>query len=248
MRKARWAVLLTIVAAAPCNAQTPADGEIAGRIVDASAAILPGVRVVISGDNGQREAITDKEGEFAVRGLKLGTYRVSIELPGFTSEAGSVTLSPTVRRAHIAWPLSVGCLEEDVRVIPSARDAARAADTIAHVRVQSDDGQVHISTRPECPGSLSQVYTIEIVNAAVRRARHTDGRSTIRIARHPGEARLQAGSEHLAILWPAPIEAGGLLFPIVSGRVSAPSEDPLHGMRIEEALKTLSNWSGERPR
>jgi hypothetical protein len=124
MQNTLWAVLLVIVATAPTVGQTAADGEIAGRITDSQAAALPGVRIAISSSDERREAITDNDGGFVLGMLKLGTYRVSAELAGFVSASGTITLSPTTRRAQIAWPLEVGCIEEDIRVILDAREAA----------------------------------------------------------------------------------------------------------------------------
>jgi hypothetical protein len=241
-----WALIFVIAAAVPCAAQS-GEGEISGRITDSSTAVLPGVRIVISGDGERREAVTDSNGRFTLRGLKIGTYLVSVELPGFTTKSGTITLSPATRRARIAWPLTVGCLEEDIRVIPTARGAAAEADAIAQVRVTSDDGPLLISRLPECAGSVSRTYTAEVLNAVVWRGRDVQGRASLEILRRSNEV-LKPGEEYVVILWQSGAATDGLVFPIVSGRVSSPSEEALHGMRIEDALKILSQWSRERPR
>src|SRR5687768_9701331 len=139
MRKAGWALLLTIVVTATALGQTTAEGEIAGRITDSQAAALPGVRITVKSSDEQREAITDSDGRFVLGMLKLGTYRVAADLAGFVSESGTITLSPTTRRAHLAWSLNVGCIEEDIRVILSAREAAPLVAAIVHIRVKSDN-------------------------------------------------------------------------------------------------------------
>jgi hypothetical protein len=64
------------------------DGEIAGRINDKSGAPLPGVRITITNGDRSREAITDRDGRFALRPLAMGTYRVVADLLGFTSTSG----------------------------------------------------------------------------------------------------------------------------------------------------------------
>jgi hypothetical protein len=246
MQKTVWAVLLVVVAIASTVGQTAADGEIAGRITDSQEAALPGVRIAISSGDERREAITDNDGRFVVGLLKLGTYRVAVELAGFVSKAGTITLSPTTRRAHIAWLLEVGCIEEDIRVILGAREAAPMVDAIVHVRVKSDNGPLLWSRRPECTGSVVQSYTVEILNAVVRRSGKDDGRTTLQILLSPREVRLKPGGEYLALLWPGQLAGDGLVFPIVSGRISSPAGEVLSGMRVEEALEALGQWSRER--
>jgi hypothetical protein len=248
VRKAIGAVLLTIVAAVPCAAQTTANGEIGGRITDSSAATLPGVRLVIATDGERREAITDSNGRFALRGLKPGTYRVTAELPGFKTLSGTIALSQTVHRVEIVWPLEVGCSSEDIRVIFHARDAAPLADAIVQLRVISDDGPLLVSTRPECAGSVSQTYTVRILNTIVHRNKHDDRSTTAQILRRRDEAPLKPGDEYIAFLWPEWRAAENLVLPIVAGRVSSPAEEALDGMRLEEAVKTLRKWSRKRRR
>ena len=137
MRKAGLVVLLTVVVTATALGQTTTEGEIAGSITDIQAAALPGVRVTITSSDERREAITDSHGQFVLRMLKLGTYRVAADLAGFVSESGTITLSATTRRAHIAWSLKVGCISEDIRVILSARETAPMVAALVHIRVRS---------------------------------------------------------------------------------------------------------------
>jgi hypothetical protein len=61
------------------------------------------------------------------------------------------------------------------------------------------------------------------------------------------DARLESGREYLALLWPDG-RALERLLPIVSGLVTSPSAGELSGMRVDEALKVLGNWSQERKR
>jgi hypothetical protein len=228
--------------------QTTAAGEIAGRISTRQAAPLPGVRVTISSGDEKREAITDSDGRFVVGLVKLGTYRVAAELAGFVPASGAITLSPTRRRAYIVWPLEVGCIEEDVRVILGAREAAPLVDGIVHIRVKSDDGSLLWSRGPECAGSVVQSYTVEVLNAVAGRTGVAFGRGTLQIFASPRDAPLKTGEEYLALLWTGLRAEGGLVFPIVSGRISSLAGDVLRGMRVEEALDTLRKWSGPQQR
>ena len=248
MRKAGLVVLLTVVVTATALGQTTTEGEIAGSITDSQAAALPGVRITISSSDERREAITDSHGQFVLRMLKLGTYRVAADLAGFVSESGTITLSATTRRAHIAWSLKVGCISEDIRVIFNAREAAPMVAAIVHIRVKSDNGPLLWSARPECAGSVVQSYTVEALRAVSRRSGMDDGRATQQMLLALRESRLKPGGEYLALLWPGWRAGDGLVFPIEAGRVSSPTGDVLSGMRVEEALDALGQWSRKSPR
>lgn len=248
MQRTVLAVLLVVVATASAVGQTDANGEIAGRIVDSQAGALPGVRITISSTDVRREAVTDHDGRFVVGMLKLGTYRLEAELAGFASKSGTITLSPATRRAYVAWPLDIGCISDDVRVVLSAREAAPMVDAIVHVRVRSDNGSLLWSTRPECAGSVVESYAVEVLNEVVRRSGRNDGRTALQLFLPPRDARLKPGGEYLALLWPGGHTGDGLVLPIVSGRVTSTVGDPLGGMRVAEALETLAQWSRERRR
>jgi hypothetical protein len=119
--------------------QPAVDGEIIGRITGVDGGVIPGAGVLITSGDERRETFTDPEGRLALLSLRLGTYSVAVELSGFFTRSGTITLSPTVRRAHVAWQLEVGCLDE-VHVVPNPRDAATLAQAIVHTQVKSDDG------------------------------------------------------------------------------------------------------------
>ena len=236
-----WTVAL---GAAIAVAQT-ADGQIAGRINDRSGPV-PGVRITITNGDQSREAITDGDGRFALRSLTMGTYRVVAELAGFTTTSGEIRLAPSSPRAYLAWPLEVGCLAEDIRVVLTAREAAPLVDAILHIRVMSADGPVLMSVRPECAGRQVREYSVQVLGSAPGRGRSSPGQRHIFMS--AGDARLHAGQEYLALLWPEGRATDDLVLPIVSGLVASPSAGELSGMRVDEALKALGNWSQERQR
>jgi hypothetical protein len=248
MRKRGCAVLLFVVVTATAFGQTAFEGEITGTITDTGAAVLPGVRITISSGDERREAITDGDGRFVLGMLKLGTYRVAADLVGFASESGTITLSAATRRAHIAWSLKVGCISEGIRVILSPRDAAPRVAAIVHIRVKSDDGPLLWSARPECPGSVVRSYAVEVLGAVSRGNRKDNGRATQQMFLELRDRCLQPGGEYLALLWPGWRAADQLVFPIEAGRISSSAGDALSGMRVEKALKTLGEWSRQRPR
>src|SRR5262245_4214006 len=87
----RWLSSLLLLPIAFClcapvvDAQESASSGIAGQVLDASKAGIPGATVSVthSGTNAQRVVTTDLEGRFAVPGLPPATYRIRVEISGF---------------------------------------------------------------------------------------------------------------------------------------------------------------------
>src|SRR5258705_13288484 len=82
------AVLAFVALAASASAQQGGVSAIAGIVRDTSGAVLPGAtvraatRVLI--EKG-REVVTDEQGQYKIVNLPLGTYSVTVSLPGFKS-------------------------------------------------------------------------------------------------------------------------------------------------------------------
>ena len=240
-----FVLLLGIAPRIPILAQAETSGEIVGRVTDRSSAVLPGVRIEIAGsDNLRREGITDADGRFRLSDLPLGTYRVQAELAGFMPVSGSVVLSQSVPRAHLAWRLELGCISDDVIVRMSPREAAASVDVIAHVRVTSVDGPVLFSTRPDCEGKIRQSYAATVLQATKGAASGT--RNAIQLLLRPSDRKLNAGGEFVVLLWADGLTDDGLTLRVESGRVVESVPEPLGGMPVDKALKTLSRWALER--
>lgn len=244
-RRILFALLLIIAAPILVLAQADTSGEIVGRLTDRSGGVLPGVRITItSSSNLRREVITDAHGHFKVPDLALGTYLVLAELTGFMPVSGSVVLSQSVPRAHLAWRLELGCISDDVIVRMSPREAAASVDVIAHVRIISVDGPVQFSTRPDCEGKIRQSYAATVLQAANGAAGGT--RHTIQLLLRPSDRMLNAGGEFVVLLWADGLTDDGLTLRVESGRVVEAVPEPLGGMPVEKALKTLSRWALDR--
>src|SRR5438093_3400505 len=85
------------------RAQESASGGIAGQVLDATHAALPGatVTVINAGTNAQRVVTSDAEGRFTVPNLPSATYILRVEFSGFTA----VELKDfIVRNGEIAKP------------------------------------------------------------------------------------------------------------------------------------------------
>ncbi|GMR23206.1 MAG: TonB-dependent receptor [Acidobacteriota bacterium] len=82
-----WATVLavTLLAATPAFSQIIGAGNMDGRVVDATGAVLPGVSVtLVNVDTGlTRSTVTDSSGRFIFLSVKVGPYTLSAELSGF---------------------------------------------------------------------------------------------------------------------------------------------------------------------
>jgi hypothetical protein len=94
-------------------------GVIAGRVTDASGAVLPGVNVTVSntrtGDT--RTAVTDEHGLYRAVNLSPSSYEIRVELTGFRTviqKNVDVSVSETL---NLVFKLEIDTLKEAVQVI-----------------------------------------------------------------------------------------------------------------------------------
>ena len=82
-----WATVLAVMllAATPAFSQVIGAGNMDGRLVDATGAVLPGVAVtVLNNDTGlTRSTVTESSGRFTFLSLPVGPYTLTAELSGF---------------------------------------------------------------------------------------------------------------------------------------------------------------------
>jgi hypothetical protein len=110
--------VLALSLAGGVSAQSPLS-TIRGVVTDTSNAVVPGVGVVVTEAGARvpaRSVVSDDRGEFDIRDLKPGTYRLTAELAGFKSFVvdGIVLDSGQVRRIDVT--LVVGAATEHVTV------------------------------------------------------------------------------------------------------------------------------------
>src|SRR5260370_17850889 len=80
---------LGLLLAAPVLAQI-STGNIFGTITDEQGAVLTGVTVTLSGDQGTRTSTTGSNGEFRFLNLDNGSYKLTVGLTGFTKSTRTV--------------------------------------------------------------------------------------------------------------------------------------------------------------
>jgi hypothetical protein len=110
-------VVLIFALASPVWAQQ--SSGIAGAVIDASGAIMPGVTVEVASPaliGGVRVAFTDGEGRYNVVDLRPGTYSVTFTLPGFSTLVREGILLQVGFTATVDVELAIGALEETITV------------------------------------------------------------------------------------------------------------------------------------
>src|SRR5918993_4070292 len=117
MRKATLiAALLVCLTATSAFAQQT--GEIFGRVVDKSGAVLPGATVTVAGPAliQPRVATTSETGSYRVPELPIGTYSVTFELAGFRTTVMQDIRVTIGFRAQVNAELGVSNVQETITV------------------------------------------------------------------------------------------------------------------------------------
>ena len=105
-------------------------GTISGTIEDESGGVLPGVTVTATntGTGGTRTAVTNGQGRYEITNLPAGRYDVRGVLPGFSSDAATVTVAAggsalvdmSLAIAPLAETVTVTRTEQQLSAVPTA--------------------------------------------------------------------------------------------------------------------------------
>ena len=114
-------VVSALLTAAPVNAQV-ATGTILGNVSDSSGAAVPGATVTATNVDTQlsRDTTTDESGQYALRLLPLGNYKVEVTLTGFKTFSQTGILLEVGRNARIDATIEPGSVAESVSVVGNA--------------------------------------------------------------------------------------------------------------------------------
>ena len=105
------------VLSSPAFAQT-VTGAVRGTVTDPSGAIVSGAKVTIT-NTATNVAVTDtsdKAGQYAIRNLQIGQYKLTVEAPGFSSANVGPFALEIDQTAKVDVPLSVGGANTTVEV------------------------------------------------------------------------------------------------------------------------------------
>ncbi len=65
-------------------------GDVRGTVTDPSGAVIPGAKVTLVSRSLTRETTTDASGRYAFRAVPIGSYRLTVRVPGFAVDRRSV--------------------------------------------------------------------------------------------------------------------------------------------------------------
>ena len=106
---------------APVHAQV-ATGTILGNVTDSTGAAVPGATVTATNVDTQfsRDTTSDESGQYALRLLPLGNYKVDVTLTGFKTFSQTGILLEAGRNARIDATIEPGNIAESVSVVGDA--------------------------------------------------------------------------------------------------------------------------------
>jgi Carboxypeptidase regulatory-like domain len=109
--------VLMVVAGMVSAASAQQSGAVNGTVRDAQGGVLPGVTITaVSGTTAPRTAVSNEEGLYSLTGLPVGTYSVSFDLAGFSTQKREEVLVQVNRTTRVDVELGVGTLQETVTV------------------------------------------------------------------------------------------------------------------------------------
>jgi hypothetical protein len=128
VRQVLCALSLCVLVATAVAAQT-AEGQISGRVTDASGAVLPGVDITIRQTNTglSRSAVTNETGQYTFPSLPVGPYRLEASLTGFRTFVQENIVLLVNANLVIDPSLPLGQINETITV--SARPSDIAVET-----------------------------------------------------------------------------------------------------------------------
>ena len=129
------AILLTPTA----FAQTPS-GTILGGVKDAQGGSVPGATVTATnlGTQYSRSAVTDGTGQYALRLLPVGNYRLVVSMPGFRNYSQTGILLEVGRNARIDPTIELGALNEVVSIVADAPLVETTSATLSRTVGQNE--------------------------------------------------------------------------------------------------------------
>lgn len=127
MLKRQWmssllcAVCIMVLFSAGAFAQSD-KGTIGGFITDASGAVVPGARVILTNEaTGEAyQATTDSQGHYTVTNLTAGDYSLTAEVKGFKKYVSSHNTLGANTTLSLDAPMTIGAMTEEVTVSATA--------------------------------------------------------------------------------------------------------------------------------
>src|SRR5437667_3510306 len=133
------ASLFTMLVATAAFAQTPT-GTILGTVKDAQGGVIPGATVTATnlGTQYSRSAVTDGAGEYALRLLPVGNYKVEVTIPGFKNFSQTGIVLEVGRNARVDATIELGAVSETVSVVGDSPLVDTASSSLARTVGQNE--------------------------------------------------------------------------------------------------------------
>ena len=134
-----FAVISLLLVASPVSAQV-ATGSILGNVTDASGATVPGATVTATNVDTQfsRSTTTDESGQYALRLLPLGNYKLEVALSGFKNFSQTGIVLEVGRNARIDASIEPGNVAESVSVVADAPLVETSSSSLARTVGQNE--------------------------------------------------------------------------------------------------------------
>ncbi len=125
-------VIVSTLVFTGCAIAQNATGTLDGRVTDASNAAVPNANVTVENQatNVHWTQVTNTEGRFYQRYLQPGTYRVSVEKPGFQKYVQSNILLDVEQTVSLPIALKLGDVSTTVQVEASAAQLSTETSTV----------------------------------------------------------------------------------------------------------------------
>lgn len=149
VRQLAVGALLVLASIVPLSGQVGTQGSILGEVTDTSKGVLPGAEVNVTnlGTGLTQTAITDTSGNFEILALPIGSYSVTVSMPGFkTWNLAKVDLTVGERR-RVSPVLEVGAITEQVTVEGGAALMQTERSSVQTVVQMQQIRELPLSTR-----------------------------------------------------------------------------------------------------
>jgi hypothetical protein len=128
-------------------------GQIKGRVVDTSGAVMPGVTVVLDAAGSQRTAVTSSDGTYLFSGVPSGTVSLQATLSGFNGGAASLIFMQQPQR--VDFELKVGSITEAMMVTAnSVAESPRVDEPVQRRQIQEPPSASVVNLQRRAAGVL----------------------------------------------------------------------------------------------
>jgi Carboxypeptidase regulatory-like domain/TonB-dependent Receptor Plug Domain len=147
-RRLLLAVVLVLVSSTSGFAQG-ASQSLSGVVVDAAGGVIPGASVVVLNNaTGEKFDLTSNEaGAFAVPGIAVGTYTVTVTLQSFKTAVINDVRIVTGTAANVKATMELGALTETVQVSSRSELVQSQSPTVASTLVAEQLNEVPLASR-----------------------------------------------------------------------------------------------------